>query len=80
MNESIQGVLWPVDGEIFHKYPCASGVDELDATNSFQNNDAYLEAWITHAQSLKPGCKMPDITQYDGVHLRALVAYLRQLQ
>lgn len=48
--------------------------------NSFQNNNAYLEAWITHAQSLKPGCKMPNITQYDGVQLRALVAYLRQLQ
>jgi cytochrome c oxidase subunit 2 len=31
--------------------------------NSFQNNNAYLEAWITHAQSLKPGCKMPNITQ-----------------
>lgn len=48
--------------------------------NTFKNNDAYLEAWITHAQSLKPGCKMPNITQYSGAQLRALAAYLRQLQ
>lgn len=50
------------------------------AANSFPNNTAYLEAWVTHAQSLKPGAKMPDITQYNGVQLRALVAYLRQLR
>ena len=50
------------------------------AANSFQNNNAYLEAWITQAQSLKPGAEMPNITQYNGVQLRALVAYLRQLQ
>ena len=48
--------------------------------NSFKNNDAYLEAWITHAQSLKPGCKMPNITQYSGVELREVAAYLRQLK
>ena len=50
------------------------------AANSFPNNNAYLEAWIAHAQSLKPGAEMPNITQYNGVQLRALVAYLRQLQ
>jgi hypothetical protein len=48
--------------------------------NSFQNNNAYLEAWVAHAQSLKPGCKMPNIDQYSGAELRGLVAYLRQLQ
>lgn len=48
--------------------------------NSFPNNNAYLEAWITNAQALKPGCKMPVITQYDGEELRHLVSYLRQLQ
>jgi len=48
--------------------------------NSFQNNDGYLEAWITNAQSLKPGCKMPNITQYNGIQLRSLMAYLHQLQ
>lgn len=48
--------------------------------NSFPNNNAYLEAWVTDAQSLKPGCKMPIITQYSGVQLRTLVGYLRQLQ
>ena len=48
--------------------------------NTFPNNNAYLEAWVTDAQSLKPGCKMPIITQYSGMQLRILVGYLRQLQ
>ncbi len=49
------------------------------AANSFPNNDAYLEAWVTHAQSLKPESQMPDLTQFTGQQLRDLVAYLRQL-
>jgi cytochrome c oxidase subunit 2 len=48
--------------------------------NSFPNDEAYLEGWVTDAQALKPGCKMPRITQYNGTQLRSLVAYLRQLQ
>jgi cytochrome c oxidase subunit 2 len=50
------------------------------AANSYPNNDAYLEAWITHAQSLKPEAAMPNLTQFNGQQLRDLVAYLRQLQ
>jgi cytochrome c oxidase subunit 2 len=50
------------------------------ASDSYPNNDAYLEAWITHAQSLKPGAQMPDMTQFSGEQLHDLVAYLRQLQ
>jgi cytochrome c oxidase subunit 2 len=50
------------------------------AGNSFPNNDAYLEAWVTHAQSLKPEAQMPDLTQFTGEQLRDLVAYLRQLR
>jgi cytochrome c oxidase subunit II len=50
------------------------------AANSFPNSDAYLEAWITHAQSLKPGAQMPDLTQFTGEQLQGLIAYLRQLQ
>jgi len=56
-----------------------SGRERL-AANSFPNNDAYLEAWITHAQSLKPAALMPDLTQFTGEQLRELVAYLRQLR
>jgi cytochrome c oxidase subunit 2 len=52
----------------------------LIAADSFPNNDAYLEAWVTHAQSLKPEAQMPNFTQFTGVQLRDLVAYLRQLQ
>ncbi len=56
------------------------GSRQYIGANSFRNDNAILEAWITHAQALKPGCKMPDITQYDGAQLRAVTAYLRQLQ
>ena len=31
------------------------GSRQYIAANSYPNNDAYLEAWVTHAQSLKPG-------------------------
>lgn len=56
------------------------GSRQYIAANSFKNNNAYLEAWVTHAQSLKPEAKMPDLTQFSGTQLRELVAYLRQLQ
>jgi cytochrome c oxidase subunit II len=50
------------------------------AANSLRNNEANLEAWVTHAQSLKPEAGMPDITQFRGDEARDLVAYLEQLQ
>jgi cytochrome c oxidase subunit II len=50
------------------------------AANTYPNNNAYLEAWITHAQSMKPGAQMPDLSQFTGDQLHGLVAYLRQLQ
>lgn len=56
------------------------GSRQMIAANYYRNNDAYLEAWITHAQSLKPGTQMPNLTQFTGDQLTDLVAYLRQLQ
>lgn len=50
------------------------------AANSYRNNKANLAAWATHAQSLKPGAAMPDLTEYNGEDLRALTAYLLQLK
>lgn len=50
------------------------------ASDCYPNDKAYLEAWITHAQSLKPGAKMPNLTMYSGKNLRDLVDYLRQLK
>lgn len=44
------------------------------------NDTADLEAWVTHAQSLKPGTPMPDIPEFRGSDLRALVAYLQTLK
>lgn len=49
------------------------------ASNSFVNDTANLEAWITHAQSLKPEVGMPDLTAYTGPQIQELVAYLQQL-
>lgn len=56
------------------------GSRQMIASDIYPNNDGYLEAWITHAQSLKPGCLMPNITAYSGPQLQELIAYLRQLQ
>jgi cytochrome c oxidase subunit 2 len=56
------------------------GSRAMIAANSYANNDAYLEAWITHAQSLKPEALMPNLTQFSGEQLHDLVAYLRQLK
>ena len=50
------------------------------AADVYPNNTAYLEAWITHAQSLKPDAQMPDLTQFNGRQLQELVAYLQQLK
>lgn len=36
------------------------------ASNSYANSTADLEAWVTHAQSLKPGCKMPNLSVFNG--------------
>jgi hypothetical protein len=35
---------------------------------------------VTHARSLKPGVVMPNVTQFDGPELLALVAYLQRLR
>ncbi len=50
------------------------------AANYLPNTDGNLEAWVTHAQSLKPGAQMPNMTEFNGEELRDLVAYLRQLK
>jgi cytochrome c oxidase subunit 2 len=50
------------------------------AGGSFENNTANLAAWITDAQSMKPGAQMPSMRKLSGPELRALVAYLRSLR
>jgi cytochrome c oxidase subunit 2 len=44
------------------------------------NDTADLAAWVTHAQSLKPGARMPSLAQFEGDELRALVSYLQTLR
>jgi cytochrome c oxidase subunit 2 len=50
------------------------------ASNSFPNSRAYLAAWVTHAQAMKPGAQMPDLTAFSGDDLLALVTYLEELK
>jgi cytochrome c oxidase subunit II len=50
------------------------------ASDTLVNNKANLAGWVTHAQSLKPGCEMPNLTQFTGVQLRDLVDYLETLR
>jgi cytochrome c oxidase subunit 2 len=44
------------------------------------NDRANLQAWVVHAQSLKPGSLMPDLAQLDGQELNDLVTYLETLR
>lgn len=50
------------------------------AANSLPNSHAYLAAWITRAQSLKPEAQMPNLTDFTGEELTAISAYLQQLK
>ncbi|HET6805118.1 MAG TPA: c-type cytochrome [Frateuria sp.] len=50
------------------------------AGGSLVNDTANLEAWIVHAQSLKPGARMPDIDKLTGAQLRDLTTYLQSLK
>jgi cytochrome c oxidase subunit 2 len=50
------------------------------AAGSLPNDLANLHAWVIDAPSLKPGVRMPALTQFRGRDLRALVAYLDQLE
>lgn len=49
------------------------------AANLLDNDTANLAAWAIHAQSLKPGVLMPNLSEFDGEQLHALVAYLQNL-
>ena len=50
------------------------------ASEMLPNNLASVEAWVTHAQSLKPYAQMPSLSMFTGQEARALAAYLRALQ
>lgn len=69
----------PANGKFGPDLTHIGGREDIGA-NSFPNNSAYLEGWITNAQALKPGCRMPRIAQYNGAQLRSLTAYLHQLR
>ncbi len=56
------------------------GSRQMIGADSFPNTNGYLGGWITHAQTLKPECLMPNLTQFTGPQLQDLIAYLRSLQ
>lgn len=50
------------------------------AGGALENDTANLTAWVTDAQSLKPGAHMPTLRQMSGQDLGALVSYLQSLR
>ena len=48
--------------------------------NMFPNELSYVEAWIAHAQSLKPNAQMPNVNAFTGDQLHALAEYLEDLK
>lgn len=50
------------------------------AAGTLPNTVGSLEAWITNAQAIKPGAKMPSLNVYSGEQLRAVAAYLESLK
>lgn len=50
------------------------------AAGTLPNTRANLQAWVTNAQSLKPGSRMPSFTQFTGRELNDLVTYLQTLR
>ena len=50
------------------------------AAGTLVNSLGNMEAWITNAQALKPGAKMPTMTQFTGRQLRAVATYLEGLR
>ena len=50
------------------------------AAGALPNSLGNIEAWITNAQSLKPGARMPSLTQFTGTQLRAMALYLQSLR
>ena len=53
---------------------------QMIGANILERNTANVAAWATHAQSLKPGSKMPNLTQFRGRELRLLTTYLQSLR
>jgi cytochrome c oxidase subunit II len=56
------------------------GARKAIAANTYPNGAGYLDAWVTHAQEMKPGAQMPDIGGFSGDDLQALTHYLEGLK
>ena len=50
------------------------------AGNALANNTGNLAGWITHAQTIKPYAKMPNLSVFTGAELRDVVTYLQTLR
>jgi cytochrome c oxidase subunit II len=56
------------------------GSRQMIAANSYPNDRAHLQAWITKPHALKPQVLMPNLFQMTGEDINALATYLRSLQ
>ena len=56
------------------------GSRQMIGANSYPNDRAHLQAWITRPHSLKPQVLMPNLSQMTGEDINALAVYLRSLQ
>jgi len=50
------------------------------AAGTLPNNAGTMEAWIANAQLMKPGVRMPTLSQFNGRELRAVATYLESLK
>jgi cytochrome c oxidase subunit 2 len=50
------------------------------AAGAVPNSLGHLEGWIANAQAIKPGARMPPITQFSGRELRAVATYVAGLR
>jgi len=50
------------------------------AGNALENNTGNLAGWVTHAQTIKPYARMPNLSVFTGAELRDVVAYLQTLR
>lgn len=56
------------------------GSRQMIAANSYPNDRAHLQAWITRPHALKPQVLMPNLFQMTGDDINALATYLRSLK
>ena len=66
-------------GAMARAFPIAGSVYSY-AQRGIHPHVGFLAGWVTHAQTMKPGTQMPNLTAFTGEELRALTRYLEELK